>query len=62
MKFNGQPQYTIDAQDQKGPGVWNTNTRTFTATTQQYILEFEWLFGTSKVVSKVDNVSISPGT
>lgn len=62
VKFNGQPQYTVDAQDKLGPGVWNSNTITFTATTGQYILEFEFLFGSSNVVAKIDNVNLSPGT
>ncbi len=62
VKFNGQPQSTVDARDHLGPGVWNSNTITFTATTGQYILEFEFLFGSSNVVAKIDNVNLTPGT
>jgi hypothetical protein len=62
VKFNGAPQYTVDASDKLGPGVWNSNTISFTATTGQYLLEFEFLFGTSSVVAKIDNVVLSPPT
>lgn len=62
VKFNGAPQYTVDAGDKPGPGVWNSNTISFTATTGQYLLEFEFLFGTSSVVAKIDNVVLSPPT
>jgi hypothetical protein len=44
VKFNGAPQYTVDASDNLGPGVWNSNTISFTATTGQYLLEFEFMF------------------
>ncbi|MCJ1250048.1 hypothetical protein MMC30_007274 [Trapelia coarctata] len=61
VKFNGQPQYTVDASDKLGPGVWNSNTIVFTATTGQYLIEFEFLFGTSNVVAKLDNINLTPG-
>ena len=51
----------MDAEDNKGPGVWNTNTIVFTATTGQYLLEFEFLFGSSSVVAKIDDVILTPG-
>ena len=59
VKLNGQPVYTVDAEDHAGPGVWNSNTVTFTAS-GQLLLEFEWLFGSSGAVSKIDNVSLTP--
>lgn len=62
VKFNGAPQYTVDASDNLGPGVWNSNTISFTAMTGQYLLEFEFIFGTSSVVAKIDNVILSPPT
>lgn len=62
LKFNGQPQYTFDAGDNNGPGVWSSNTVSFTATTGQYLLEFEFLFGATGVVAKIDNVVLTPGT
>jgi len=62
VKFNGVPQYTVDASDKLGPGVWNSNSISFTATTGQYLLEFEFVFGTSSVVAKIDNVVLTPGT
>jgi hypothetical protein len=62
VKFNGAPKYTVDASDNLRPGVWNSNTISFTATTGQYFLEFEFMFGTSSVVAKIDNVILSPPT
>lgn len=62
VKFNGQPQYTVDASDKLGPGVWNSNVITFVAATGQYLLEFEFLFGASKVVAKLDNINLTPST
>jgi hypothetical protein len=62
VKFNGVPQYTVDASDKLGPGVWNSNSISFTATAGQYLLEFEFVFGTSSVVTKIDNVVLTPGT
>jgi len=56
VKFNGEPKYTVDAGDKGGPGVWNLNTIDFTATTGQYLFEFEFLFGSSGVFAKIDNV------
>jgi hypothetical protein len=62
VKFNGQPKYTVDAADKNGPGVWNSNSISFTATTGQYLLEFEFLFGGSGAFAKIDNVVLTPGT
>jgi hypothetical protein len=62
VKFNGQPIYTVDAGDKGGPGVWNLNVITFTATTDQYLFEFEFLFGTSGVYAEIDDIVLSPGT
>jgi hypothetical protein len=62
VKLNGQAQYTVDASDKLGPGVWNSNAITFTATTGQYLLEFEFLFGSIGVFAKIDNVVLTPPT
>jgi hypothetical protein len=62
VKFNEQPQYTVDASDKAGPGVWDSNSISSTATTAQYLLEFEFLFGTNIAAAKIDNVVLSPGT
>jgi len=61
VNLNGQPQYTVDASDNLGPRVWNSNTIVFTARTGQYLLEFEFMFGTSDVVAKLHNINLSPG-
>ena len=61
VKFNGQPQYTVDAGDMLGQGVWNSNSISFAAPTGQYLLEFEFLFGTTRVVAKIDNVRLILG-
>lgn len=62
VKLNGQPQYTVDAMDDPGPGVWKLNTFSFTATTDQHLVEFEFLFGTSSAVAKIDSIVLTPGT
>lgn len=62
VKINGNPVYTVDAGDRLGPGVWNTNSIQFTATTGQHLIEFEWIFGNSNVFASIDAVVLSPGT
>jgi len=62
VKLNGQPVWTVDAEDNKGPGVWNTNSFNFTATAGQYLFEFEFLFGSSNSYAKIDNVVLNPPT
>src|SRR5204863_6551246 len=56
VKFNDVPKYTVNAGDHGGPGVWNLNTIPFTATTGQHLFEFEFLFGSTGVFAKIDNV------
>jgi hypothetical protein len=55
-----QPLMTVDANDGKGPGVWNTWQTTFVATNTQMILTFEALASGPGNVFKIDNVNISP--
>jgi hypothetical protein len=55
-----QPLMTVDANDSKGPGVWNTWQTTFVATNTQMVLTFEALASGLGNVFKIDNVNINP--
>ncbi|KAK5011808.1 hypothetical protein LTR28_000009, partial [Elasticomyces elasticus] len=62
VPFNGQALYTVDARAGSGPGVWRTSNIAFTATRvpSQYLIEFEFVFGSTSAVAKVDNVILTP--
>jgi hypothetical protein len=45
VKINGKPYWTVDSNDNLGPGVWNTNSFAHTADSASLTLTFEFLAG-----------------
>lgn len=55
--INGQPVYTVDARDMLPAGEWHTNQFTYTPTTDDFTVTFEFLFGPYPSIDKIDTVS-----
>jgi len=58
VKFNGLAYWTVDAEDHLGPGVWNTNSFTYTVVSTPLTLTFEILAGYVGAQFIIDNVSV----
>jgi hypothetical protein len=62
VKLNGQPYWTVDSEDHLSPGVWNTNSFTYTTDSTSLTLTFEFLAGFIGAQFVIDNVSVVPGS
>ena len=50
--------YTVEANDNLGPGLWNANTLAFVASGTTTNVRLEFLFGDQGSMDKVDNVAV----